>query len=117
MEAQESAAEREARYKEREMELRRMELELEIKKIESPAYQRRQDDEGYLAAGGEVGNDDFHIPVPGRWEESLAGRTKRFGDTYYLLCLTKWQSCHNFSIRSKNFSTFIKSLEICRRNC
>jgi len=82
MKAQERAAERDARYKERDMELRRMELELDIKKTESPAYQRQRDNESYLVAGGEVGDGDFRIPIPDRWEESLAGRTKRFGDTF-----------------------------------
>ena len=63
-------------------------------------------------AGGEVGDGEFRIPIPGRWEESLAGRTKRFGDTLKHVLPhipQEMAELQQFSIRSKNFTKILSS--------
>ena len=102
------------------MEKAKLELEHEfkMKQLEMGRSSERGSEGADEEEAGEDGEGPVRVRAP-RWEETLAGRTKRFGDscgTFYRRCRRTWVKFHSFLKISNTCSIFMRCLLICVPN-
>ena len=113
------AAEMERLDREKAAEMEKMKLEMEHElKLRQLEMSRAGSDDGEEVIEREAGEDDekpVRVRAP-RWEQTLAGRTKRHYGMFCRRCRRTWDKSHNFSKISSIFSTFMRCLLICDQN-
>jgi len=113
------AAEIERLDREKAAEMEKMKLEMEHElKLRQLEMSRAGSDDGEEVIEREAGEDDekpVRVRAP-RWEQTLAGRTKRHYGMFCRRCRRTWDKSHNFSKISSIFSIFMRCLLICDQN-